>query len=281
MAIALAWQCRQLGDAGLGDVVVDAVLTGVPDDERLGTTLAALEYLVQAGKHDRAEALLTSLLSREPHSESPTLWRLASRVASDGGRLARSVSHLERATDLEYENLPIRYDVEQVRERYHRLFASYHELAGILAAPDSAAPLDLVGRAIKAADRWRSLDTDVTAACNNAARLLSELGKEGLAWDYLTTPLAMKPNEATAWLNLAETLRNDGNLELAGRAYATAFQAEPTNAQILWEHAQLFEQAGRSKQARMLYMQIADGQWQPRFNQFKRRAERIKARDSN
>lgn len=280
MAIGMAWQCRQLDAAELGDTLIDQVLTGVPDDEQLGTTLAALEYLVQAGRRDRADALLQSLLSRQPYSESSALWRLASRVASGGKRLARSASYLERAMDLEYENLPQRYDVERVRKHYDELFASYHELAQIVAAPDAGAPLDLAGRAIEAADRWRSLDTDVTAACNNAARLLNELGQEDLAWDYLTTPLAMKPNEATAWLSLAETLRNDEEFELADRAYATAFEAEPTNAQILWDHAQMLERAGRSKEVRILYSQIAEGQWQPRFNQVKQKAERMKARYS-
>jgi tetratricopeptide (TPR) repeat protein len=278
MAIALAWQCRQLDEAALGDILVDQVLTGVPDDEQLRITLAGLEYLVQAGKHDRAEALLQALLSSEPYSESPTLWRLAARVASDGGRLARSVTHLERAMDLEYASLPKSYNVEQVREQYSELFASYHELATIVAAPDADPPLDLVARAIEAADRWRSLDTDVTDACNNAARFLSELGREDLAWDYLTTPLALKPNEATAWLNLAQTLRNDGNFDLSARAYTSAFEAEPTNAQILWDHAQLLEQAGHGKEARTLYSQIADGDWQPRFNRIKHQAEQIDAR---
>lgn len=281
LAITVAWQCRQLGDAGLADALVDQVLTGLPEDEQLGTTLAALEFLVRAGKHDRADALLKPLLSSQPYSESPALWRLASGVAGDGGRLARAVSHLERAMDLEYENLPKSYDVEQVRERYVQLFASYHELAAIVAAPDSHAPLNLAGRAIKAADRWRSLDSDVTEACNNAAKLLNEFGQEDLAWDYLTTPLAMKPNEATAWLSLAATLRNDGELEMADRAYASAFKAEPTNAQILWDHAQLLEQAGRIQEARTLYLQIAEGQWQPRFNQIKHQAERVKAHDSD
>ncbi len=281
LAIALAWQCRQLDEVSLGDILINQVLTGVPDDEQLGTTLGALEYLVSAGQHDRADALLKSLLSSQPYADSPALWRLAAVVASDGGRLARSISHLERAMDLEYENLPKRYNVEQVRQHYGELFARYHELAEIVAQSKSDVPVGLVARAIKVADRWRSLDTDVTAACNDAASVLSELGMDDLAWDYLTTPLAMKPNEATAWLNLAQTLRNDGDFELADRAYATAFEAEPTNAQILWDHAQLLEQTGRSKEARTIYRRIANGQWQPRFNPIKRRAERIKSRDSD
>ena len=281
LAIVLAWQCRQLGEATLGDMLVGQTLTGVPQDEQLGTTLAALEYLTEAGNHDRADALLKALLSNQPFAESPTLLRLASRVARDGGRLARSASHLDRAMDLEYESLPDSYNVEQIRQRYGQLFASYRELAQIVASPESDAPLGLVTRVIKAADRWRSLDTDVTAACNEAASVLSELGKEELAWDYLTTPLADKPNEAVAWLNLAQTLRGDGKLELAYRAYETAYEAEPTNAQILWDHAQLLEQSGRTKRARALYQQIANSEWQPRFNQIKHQAERLKAGDAN
>ena len=275
----MAWQCRQLGESNLADILINQILTGVPQDEQVFTTLSVLEYLVQTGEHDRAEALLQTLLSNPLYSRSPMLWRLAARVASDGGRLARSISHLERAMDLEFESLPESYNVEQVRTNFEELFARYRELAQIVAAPQSTGSLGLVTRAVAAADRWRSLDTDVTAACQNAATVLSELGEEDLAWDYLTTPLALRPNEATAWLDLAQTLGNEGKLELAERAYQAAFDAEPTNAQLLWDHAQLLEQAGRGKQARGIYRRIAEGEWQPRFESLKRRAELIKARD--
>ena len=119
----------------------------------------------------------------------------------------------------------------------------------------------------------------MTAACNEAARVLGELGEDDLAWDYLTTPLASKPNEAAGWLHLAQTLRGDGRFDLAVRAYETAFETEPTNAQILWDHAQLLEQAGRGQQARALYRQIANNEWQPRFDHLKRQAQQIRARD--
>ena len=73
--------------------------------------------------------------------------------------------------------LPKKYNVEQVRERYSQLFASYSELARTVAAPDADAPLDLIRRSIKAADRWRSLETDVTAACNEAGASWANSGK--------------------------------------------------------------------------------------------------------
>lgn len=97
--------------------------------------------------------------------------------------------------------------------------------------------------------------------------------------ESIQTPLANKPNEAAGWLHLAETLRSDGKFDLAVRAYESAFKAEPTNAQILWDHAQILEQAGDSQQARALYRQIADKDWQPRFDHIKRQAQRIGARD--
>jgi Flp pilus assembly protein TadD len=63
----------------------------------------------------------------------------------------------------------------------------------------------------------------------------------------------------------AQSLRGDADSDLADRAYATAFQAEPTNAQILWDRAQNLQQLGRPDQARQVYRQIADGTWQPAF----------------
>jgi len=54
-------------------------------------------------------------------------------------------------------------------------------------------------------------------------------------------------------------------LELADRAYLSAFETEPTNAQILWDRAQNLRQAGKTTAARTVLTQIAEGTWQPRF----------------
>ncbi|MCG8402940.1 MAG: tetratricopeptide repeat protein [Firmicutes bacterium] len=127
---------------------------------------------------------------------------------------------------------------------------------------------------IGAADRWRALDTDDTQACNYAGRILEVLGENDLAWDYLTTPLAEHSNEAGPWVNLANQLRSQGDLVLADRAFATAFEVEPTNAQVLWDRAQLLQQSGRFEEATQLYQQIANTDWQPRFDWIKQQAKR-------
>ncbi|HMF13630.1 MAG TPA: hypothetical protein VKE94_15030, partial [Gemmataceae bacterium] len=56
-----------------------------------------------------------------------------------------------------------------------------------------------------------------------------------------------------------------GELDLADRAYTAAFEAEPTNAQILWDRATNLRQAGKVQEAKMLYRQLAEDTWQPRF----------------
>ena len=53
---------------------------------------------------------------------------------------------------------------------------------------------EFIGRVFRVADHWRQVDPDPTAACQAAARILSELGAAEMACEYLTTPLAAKRN---------------------------------------------------------------------------------------
>jgi Flp pilus assembly protein TadD len=185
---------------------------------------------------------------------------------------ARSLGHLERATDLECERMGEKVNVERIRADYGALLSRYQKLASAVATLDDSPPASLIGRVVRAADRWRSLDTEPTAACHAAARIFADLGAAEQAWDYLTTPLAAQPNEAAPWISLAEMLRQQGHVELADRAYASAFEAEPTNAQILWDRAQVLLQSGRGKEAQKLLRRIAEGDWQPRFEHLKSQA---------
>lgn len=273
-AIVLAWQCRQLGQADLAERLFRDALTGVPEDD-VPTTLAAIVYLWAAKDYDRALETLDLLARQETLHESPALHWLCARIASEGGRLAQSIRFRETALDLEFHKMPERYNVEPVRARYATLFSQYQDLARLTTVSGETPPAELVSRIVQATDRWRSLETDVTGPCQHASRLLATLGLHDIAWDYLTTPLASKPNESTAWLDLAKTLREERRYDLASRAYKSAFEAEPTNAQILWDHARLLDQAGQTQEARQLYDQIARGQWQPRFQSLQRRAQRI------
>src|SRR5262249_17296622 len=108
--------------------------------------------------------------------------------------------------------------------------------------------------------------------CTMAAKVLQGLGARDLAWEYLTTPIGLHPDEANPWINLAQAQREAGEFELADRAYAAAFEAEPTNAQVLWDRVQNLPQAGKFEEAQSLLRQLAEGDWQARFNGLKNQA---------
>jgi tetratricopeptide (TPR) repeat protein len=265
MVFDVAWQCRQLGDQPLADDLFSEAFAGLPDEDKLRTILAGVEYLWQTGQVPRAEALLQPLLKDSTLAQRPSLWRLAALLAGQRQPGLPAVPYLEQALELEYSELPELINLQAVRSDYGTLLAHYQTLAGAMATLHVAPQADFVAKVIRAADRWRSLDSDGTAACQAAARVLKLLGDGEQAWDYLTTPIGLHPNEAAPWSSMAQTLRTEGSFLLADRAYAQAFEAEPTNAQILWDRALNLHQAGMTLEAQKLFRQIADGQWQPRF----------------
>ena len=126
-------------------------------------------------------------------------------------------------------------------------------------------PQGFLAKVVKTADRWRSLDPQSDKASNATASILRTLGEKDLAWDYLTTPIAMRPNEPGPWVNLASNLKLSGDPSLAELAYKAAFESEPTNAQTLWDRAENPQQAGKTVQAQALYRQIAESHWGPQY----------------
>jgi tetratricopeptide (TPR) repeat protein len=275
--VALAWQCEQVGDPTLalemiGLAEAQAFADGSNTEQRTADQAAVLDFLTRTQRPDRAAELVKRLLVEHPASSS--LWRLSARLAQERGRTGESVAALERALEEEYRQLPETIDVRLVREDYAALLSGLEGAAETLAALDAGAADGLVDRVLRAADRWRSLDTDPTAACQAAARVLVVLRRREQAWEYLTTPLAERPNEAAPWLALARELASrPGDLELTSRAYGLAYEAEATNADILWDHAQFLIALGRPAEARPLLEKIQSGTWQPRFEHLKEKAK--------
>jgi hypothetical protein len=280
--INLAWQCWQLGDAPLAENLLTASLQGITDDsERLLVTVSAVEYLLATSQDVRADTLVTPLLQNAAYAKRPGLWRLAAQVAQrrDGmarqqtfPQTARAITYLETALDLEFQNLPEQINLQQVRQDYGQLLNHYEWLAGAVVALKIEVPADLAARTIRAADRWRALDRETSQVCDQAARILKTIGARELAWDYLTTPIGMRPNEAGPWQSLGHQLGQQRDHDLADLAFKAAFEAEPTDAQLLWDRAQNLQQAGRKSEANTVLRKIADGDWQPRFSWLKSQA---------
>jgi tetratricopeptide (TPR) repeat protein len=262
----LGRQARLLGDDKVADEMQTLALAACPaGPERTLARLAVAQHLAQKQQYVRADVLLQLVLAEEPFNQDSTLWRMAATLAEHRNLKARAVACLDHALELEFRDLPPVIHLKSVRSDYLRLLQQYQEVANALALLEREAPRDFVVKVVRAADRWRALDPDATEVCRVTARILQTLGAAELAWDYLTTPLGLRPNEAAPWLEIAQALRNEGAFDLADRAYATAFAAEATNAQILWDRAENLLQAGRVDEARAVYQALATGNWQPRF----------------
>lgn len=274
--VALAWQCRQLGDQPLGDALIGMALDQMTEDgERLATSLAAIEYLWQTNQYDPIDKVLQPLLANPAFAGRSSLWRLSAMLYQQRGMKAKSILSLERAVETEHQQPAAVLNLQKVRNDYGALLAHYQQESQTLAARQLVPSRDFLAKVIRTADRWRALDRENTTACQLAAKILETLGAHELAWEYLTTPVGSRPNEAAPWLSLAQTLNREREWNLADRAYEAAFEAEATNPQILWDRARNLHQAGKYDESRKLCRQIADGQWQPRFAALQAQARRV------
>lgn len=262
----LAWQCWQLGDQPLANqVLAQAMQVPDKDAKHLATCRVAVNFLRSTGQFDRAEVLLKDLLDRPEYAKIADLWRLSSKNAESRGMTEQSMVALEKALDLEFRAMTGQVDLSQLRSDYGRLLGHYQWLARAAKAVHAPMPADLLPRTIRAADRWRSLDPEARQACDAAAEILKLLDEKELAWEYLTTPLGVQPHESSSWWQLAGNLRREGRLDLADLAYDAAYQADPINAQILWDRAESLKAGGKQAEAQKVMRQIADGQWHIRF----------------
>ena len=204
---------------------------------------------------------MQSLLStNENLAKVPGLWRLSAYIAAQRGLVPQRIARLEKALDLEYRQLPDLINLQEVRTDYGTLLNLYENLA--LAKTTLQQPVgDLPERVVRAADRWRSLDVNGTAACQAAARILAVLGQYDAAWEYLTTTVS----QGGSWQQLGQAFKQANDLEMAQRAYAAACESEPANAQTLWENALVMREAGNTEQARQIMQRLATGSWAPEY----------------
>lgn len=271
--LMLASQCQQLGDQPLAEVLVDQAQVGVGSDDKLTVTMAAVAFHWRLGHQDRADGLLDGLLKDDNLKGGANLWRLVGQLAQQRQKWARALACFDKAMDIEYHELPAIINIQKVRTDYQQLLATYQQVAHAYRALDAKPPADFIGRVIRAVDRWRALETDSTQPCQMASVILRQAGEHELAWDYLTTPAAFRPNEASPYLGIAQTLRYQNEPELTDKAYALASAAEPTNAQIIWDRAQALHNAGKFSEAQEIYRKLAEGDWGQQYQWIQQQAK--------
>jgi tetratricopeptide (TPR) repeat protein len=208
---------------------------------------------------------LGKLLEDKELAQYPELWRWRSNIARDFNQTAAAMAALEKALDLEYAELPELVNLESIRTDYRTLMTHYQKIAEASASLEKSATKAFLAKVIRTADRWRLIDADGAEASTLAGKILFTMGERDLAWDYWTTPIDLHPAESRPWLELAETMKSQGDLEKADRAFGLAFEAEATNPEILMKRAQNAVRMGETNRARQLYRQIADRDWQERF----------------
>jgi hypothetical protein len=274
-AVTLARQCAELDDQPLGNELLAVTLDSAGDrGDRLFIRLLGVDYFRHTWQTERADQLLQELLGDDALARQPALWRLSARLAGELNQKKRRFADLERALDLEYQHLPEVIDLQGLRQDYGDLLSHYEQVVDALSTLQQPAPADLVARVVRWADRWRSLDNDPTVACQQASRILKKLGQEPLAWDYLTTSLGKSGGQTAAVVQLAQTLSQQGDRDLAERAYRLATEADPTNAQVVWERSQNLLAARRSAEGRTLLKQLADGDWPGQYQNARDAARR-------
>jgi ferric-dicitrate binding protein FerR (iron transport regulator) len=266
-ALALAWQCRTLGEPALTETLLADILEAMKfrpggwDD----TTLGVIDFYARTGEAARADALLRPLLAEEKLSKNAILWRAAARLADRSGQETQAIADLEKALDLEYQKLPEVIELQAWRNDYGKLLAHYQKLAESARSVNAAPPKDLSDRTVRAIDRWRAHDPEANEPCRRAAEVLALVGKSDLAWDYYTTTLIGRGTDTSPWQDMASGLTRRGEYPLADQALRVASETDPTNAAVLWERARNLREAKHDKEADELMGKLANGKWPEQY----------------
>ncbi|MDA1158559.1 MAG: VIT domain-containing protein [Planctomycetota bacterium] len=273
--LQLALNCAVIAEHDTARQLLDSVIKGADFRKRPDLLLIVLRCLMTIDDWGQAEDFARQLINYRNARENASLWRTASQIATALGNDDESLRRLEQAMRLEFSSLPDTVNVESLRAEYNKLFDRFAMFADKSLADGKALPKDFVERVTQMADAWRSIDPDPTVACQRAAKLLQLVGLYESAWDYWTTPLVNTANSSAAWTNLATALAETNQIHRASLAWSEAFAAEPTNPELLWNHASLLSNHNQPERAKKLLTQIMNGKWQPRFATYKSKAKSL------
>ena len=248
-------------------------------DQDLGASprlnLAALQYALEAGHWEQAEACIRRVLADEKLQKVSKFWRDAAHIAEQLHKFHDWIEFLDRAYELEFAALPKTLDLNAFRIDYGNLFNQFDQRTAQLAGAKPSEKVAFSHIVQRAAARWRDIDVDDTVACHRTAFILAKLGLPTAAWNYWTTPLAETPDRSTVWQTFAIAMHAQQRVAVADQAWTTAFACEPTNPEILLQHAQFLRSTRQEHKARELLTKIVNNTWQPRFDSTKQQAQAL------
>ncbi len=273
--IALARTCVSLTEPTLAAEVFQLAIQGQDLAAQPRLNLAALVYLKEANNWEQAEACVRRALADEKLKQVASLWRMAAEIAHHRKKFSDWIESLDKASELEFAALPKTLNLDTFRQDYDRLFGQFDQRADQLTDGQRAEKLAFARVVQRAASRWRDIDSNDTTACHRTAAILTKLGLTTAAWNYWTTPLAETPDQSPVWQTFASAMQSQQRPIIADHAWSTAFACEPTNPDILVQHAQFLRSTRQEGRARELLDKVINSQWQPRFEPTKQQARTL------
>ncbi|MBC7821210.1 MAG: hypothetical protein IAG10_30350, partial [Planctomycetaceae bacterium] len=273
--IALARVCVSLSEPTLAAAIFELAIKDQDLVAQPRLNLAALTYAKEASNWEQAEACVQRALADEKLQKVSQLWRDAAAIKHQLRKFHEWIECLDRAYELKFAALPKTVNLEAFRKDYDSLFGQLDQRTEQLADAKPSDMLSFARIVQRAAARWRDIDVDDTAACHRTATILTKLGLATAAWNYWTTPLAETPDRSTVWQTFATAMHSQQRLVVADRAWSTAFACEPTNPEILLQHAQFLRSTRQEHKSRELLTKITTSTWQPRFENTKQQAQTL------
>lgn len=273
--IAVARRCLGLNESSLAAAVFRLAI----EDQDLATkpelNIFALQYAKEANDWKLAEECVQRALADRDLAKGSKLWRGAAEIARQREKFVEWIEFLDKAYQIEFADLPKTVNLEAFRQDYGKLFEQFELRTAQLMDAGSQEKLAFAMILQKAATRWREIDVNDTDVCFRTARMLSKLGLPTAAWNYWTTPLAETPDQSSAWQVFASAMVSEERFMAADRAWSTAFECEPTNPELLIQHAQFLRTIKHESRARELLQKVVNETWQPRFETTKQRAQEL------
>ncbi len=273
--IALARACVSLSEPTLAATIYELAIKDQDLVAQPRLNLAALTYAKEAGNWEQADVCVQRALAEEKLQKVSQLWRDAAAIKHQLRKFHEWIECLDRAYEMEFAALPKTVNLEAFRKDYDSLFGQLDQRTEQLADAKASDKLSFARTVQRAAARWRDIDVDDTFACHRTAAILTKLGFATAAWNYWTTPLAETPDRSAVWTTFASAMQSQQRFVVADRAWSTAFACEPTNPEILLQHAQFLNSTRQEHKARELLTKITTSTWQPRFETTKQQAQTL------
>ena len=273
--IAMARSCVSLSEPTLAATIFQLAIRDQDLVAQPRINLAALAYAKEASNWELAEACVQRAVADEKLQKVPQLWRDAADIKHQLRKFHEWVECLDRAYELEFATLPKTVDLNAFRIDYGNLFNQFDQRTAQLAGAKPSEKVAFAHIVQRAAARWRDIDVDDTVACHRTAFILAKLGLSKAAWNYWTTPLAETPDLSAVWQSFAIAMHAQQRIAVADQAWTTAFACEPTNPELLLQHAQFFRSTRQEHKARELLTKIVTSNWQPRFESTKQQAQQL------